>query len=177
MSEPEYIYVTILVHNTSCQIQYWTCWTGSLLLNEEHPYLLFTDMWLFHSLSCSDRWPWFFVHTIPTVYPPHGQWPAPMGSWRVYLLKADWPWHEANQQGQIWNSPSRRALQIDGQTDKPTLPTLFYLATTQLMITGLVRFMGYGDLWVFKLTLLIFYKSRAAIYGDLYHPYAFHKSP
>ncbi len=24
------------------------------------------------------------LHTFQSVYPPHGQWPAPMGSWRVY---------------------------------------------------------------------------------------------
>ncbi len=25
----------------------------------------------------------YILHTIRSVYPPHGQWPAPMGSWRV----------------------------------------------------------------------------------------------
>ncbi len=57
-------------------------------------------------------------------------------------------------------------------------PELYALFTIHLpFISGLVRFMGYGDLWGFKLTVLIFYKSRAGIYGDLYHPHAFHKSP
>ena len=35
---------------------------------------------------------------------------------------------------------------------------------------GLVGFMGYGDLWRSESTVLIFCKSRAGIYGDLYHP-------
>ena len=25
----------------------------------------------------------FILHTFRSVYPPHGQWPAPIGSWRV----------------------------------------------------------------------------------------------
>ncbi len=28
------------------------------------------------------------LHTFQSVIPPHGQWPAPMGSWRVYI------WHK-----------------------------------------------------------------------------------
>ncbi len=29
--------------------------------------------------------PPYILHTIRSVYPPHGPWPAPMGSWRVYI--------------------------------------------------------------------------------------------
>ena len=31
------------------------------------------------SLSCDN-----ILHTFQSVNPPHGQWPAPMGSWRVF---------------------------------------------------------------------------------------------
>ncbi len=27
------------------------------------------------------------VHAIRSVYPPHGQWPAPMGGWRVLYTR------------------------------------------------------------------------------------------
>ena len=34
-----------------------------------------------------------------------------------------------------------------------------------MLVSGLVGFMGYGDLWGLESTVLIFYKSRAGIYG------------
>ncbi len=49
-----------------------------------------------------------------------------------------------------------------------------------ILYTGLVRFMGYGDLWGFALTVLIFYKSGLGfmgIYGSLLGDINPHKSP
>ncbi len=42
-----------------------------------------------------------------------------------------------------------------------TIPPLFPTSSE------LVAFMDYGDLWGSESTVLIFYKSRAGIYGDL----------
>ncbi len=42
-------------------------------------------------LSCCNQWT--YGHTIWSEYPPHGQWPAPMGSWRVINAGLFFPVH------------------------------------------------------------------------------------
>ena len=48
------------------------------------------------------------------------------------------------------------------------LSTVVLRSNEIVAIAGLVGFMGYGDLWGSESTVLIFYKSRAGIYGDLW---------
>ncbi len=54
------------------------------------------------------------------------------------------------------------------QHKEHTLKTLENSWVKRFCNTGLVQFMGYGDLWGLKFTVLIFYKSKAGIYGDLW---------
>ena len=68
------------------------CFTHSRLLVIHNNGLWFCLCVCPHEMTCCSQWTYgharcsspCILHTIRSVYPPHGQWPAPMGSWWVY---------------------------------------------------------------------------------------------